>query len=66
MERQRNQLKNMHSTTLDFVRKMLLKFKQTNDSVKATTIDLLFDIKNAYFKFLRAHKIMEIVKDKAA
>lgn len=34
--------------------------------MKANTIDILYDLKKAYFKFLRAHKLMEIIKDKAA
>lgn len=64
--RQRDQLKNMHSTTLNFIREMLFKFKKTNDAMKATTIDMLYHIKNAYYKFLRAHKLMSLIRDRAA
>lgn len=56
----------MHSTTLDFIREMLFKFKLTNDQMKATTIDLLYHVKNAYYKFLRAHRLMELIRDKSA
>lgn len=59
-------MKNIHSVTLEFVRQILNKFKYTNDEMKATTIDLLYNIKKAYFKFLRAHKMMEVVKKRPA
>lgn len=65
VRRQNKQLKNLHSTTLNFVRELLLRFKRTNDSMKATTIDLLFHIKNAYFNFLRAQKLIKLIRHKA-
>ena len=34
--------------------------------MKATTIDLLYNIKKAYFRFIRAHKMMEVVKKRPA
>lgn len=34
--------------------------------MKATTVDILYNIKNAYFRFMRAHKLMETVREKAA
>lgn len=66
VHRQNHNLKNLHSTTLNFVRELLSKLLQTNESMKATTIDILYHIKNAYFKFMRAEKLITLIKDKAA
>lgn len=59
-------MKNLHSSILDLIRELLNKFKRTNDSMRATTVDLMYNIKNAYFKFLRAHKLLTIVRSKAS
>jgi len=45
---------NLHSKTLNIIREILFSFKRSDDSMKAATIDLLYNIKNAYYKFLRA------------
>jgi hypothetical protein len=34
--------------------------------LKANTVDILYDLKQAYFKFMRAHKLMEVIQNKAA
>lgn len=34
--------------------------------MKATTIDILYNIKNAYYKFIKAHKIMEVIRKRPA
>ena len=61
VHRQRNDLKNIHSQILHVIREFLSRFKRANDSMKATTIDILYNIKNAYYRFIKAHKIMEVV-----
>lgn len=64
VHRQRNELKNLHSNTLDILRNILLKYKQTNDAMKATTINILANIKNAYYRFIRANKLKSIILDR--
>ena len=66
VHRQNNNLKNLHSTTLDFVREILSKFLRTNQAMKATTIDILYHIKNAYYRFMRAQKLITLIREKSA
>ncbi len=57
---------NLHSKTLNVLREVLAKFKRTNDSMKAASIDLLYNIKNAYYRFIKASKLTEIIKKRPA
>ena len=59
-------MNNLHSKTLNIIREILTKYKRTDDSMKAATIDILFNIKNAYYKFIRANKLKNIFKKRPA
>lgn len=51
---------------LSIIRDFLTRFKRSNDSMKATTIDILYNIKNAYYRFIKANKIMDVVRKRPA
>ncbi len=48
------------------MRDVLKKYKTTNDSMKATTINILENIKKAYYKFLKAVKVKSLLDRRPA
>lgn len=59
--RQKNRIGQSRVQTLAIVKALMHKFKQTNAAMKAATLNILENIKEAYFRFMRAHKYQKLI-----
>lgn len=62
--RQKKQIGQSKSQTLSIVKNLMNRFKQTNSAMKATTLNILGNVKDAYFRFMRANKYQELIESK--
>lgn len=60
--RQKNQIGQTKSQTLAIVKNMMHQFKKTNAAMKATTLSILENVRNGYFRFMRAHRYQQLVQ----
>ncbi len=64
--RQNNQMNDLLDNTVYFLKNIVKKYHQSNDSMKSTTIHILHNIKEAYYRFMRAHKLIGLIQSKPA
>ncbi len=57
---------NLNSYTLGILRGIFFRYKETSDTMKGTLLNILMNIKNAYYKFIRADKLLNILYKKPA
>ena len=60
--RQRKQLDASKSNTFMILSNIIKKYRETSQSMRATTISVLNHVRDAYFRFIRAHKLRELIK----
>ena len=66
VHRQRKQMTHVHKHTFDIIKNVMLKYKQTHDTMKATTVHILKNIKDAYYRFVKANKMFQVLKKEPA
>ena len=66
VQRQRNQMQNVHQNTFNILKKIMDKYQQTSDSMKAITIHILENIKSAYQRFQKAASMKKLIKSQSA
>lgn len=66
VHRQRHQMHYLHKHTHDIIKDIMMRYRQTHDAMKATTIHILKNIKDGYFRFMKAYKMFNVVKDDPA
>jgi hypothetical protein len=62
--RQKNQIGQTKSQTVAIIKQLMGKFRATNSAMKATTLNILENVKEAYFRFMRAHKYQKLISRK--
>lgn len=62
--RQKNQIGQTKSQTVAIIKQLMSKFRATNSAMKATTLNILENVKEAYFRFMRAHKYQKLISKK--
>lgn len=66
VHRQRHQMSHVHKHTFDIIKSVMVRYKQTHDAMKATTIHILKNIKDAYYRFVKANKMFDVIKKEPA
>lgn len=66
VQRQRNQMQNVHQNTYGILKKIMDKYQQTSDSMKAITIHILQNIKTAYQRFQKAVSMKKLIQSQSA
>ena len=62
--RQNNKITQTKTQTLSIIKSLMHQFKSTNSAMKATTLNILENVKEAYFRFMRAHKYQNLIASK--
>ena len=62
--RQNKKISQTKSQTLSIIKNLMYQFKSTNGAMKATTLNILQNVKEAYFRFMRAHKYQQLISSK--
>lgn len=66
ISRQKNMLSNTKINTYTVIKKIISRYRETNNAMRAITLTILQNIKDAYFRFVKAHKLHEMIKGKPA
>lgn len=66
VHRQKNQMGHVHKHTFDIIRNVMLRYKQTHDAMKATTVHILKNVKDAYYRFVKADRMFAVLKQNPA
>jgi hypothetical protein len=61
--RQKSQMPLTQSSTMSIVKQLIGQFTESSDSMRVTTLNILENIKEAYFRFMKAHKMNEYFKE---
>lgn len=64
ISRQKNMLSNTKINTYTVIKKIISRYRETNNAMRAITLTILQNIKDAYFRFVKAHKLHEMIKGK--
>lgn len=62
--RQKKQVGMSKVQTVAIIRQLIQRFRATNAGMKAATLNILENIKEAYFRFMRAHKYQKLISAK--
>ena len=57
--RQRNQMNVTKSATLSIIRQMIQQFRESDKEMHATTVNILENVRDAFVRFMKAHKMRE-------
>lgn len=57
--RQRNQMDVTKSSTLSIIRQMIQQFRESDKEMHTTTVNILENIRDAFLRFMKAHKMRE-------
>ena len=55
-------MSHVHKHTFDIIKSVMVRYKQTHDAMKATTVHILKNIKDAYYRFVKANKMFDTIK----
>lgn len=66
VKRQQNQIDSTKINTYSILKKIIQRYREENYSMKATTLHLLHNIREGYFKFVKAHKMHQMMTKNAA
>lgn len=66
VKRQQKQVDSTKVNTYSILKKIIQRYREQNDAMKATTVQILLAIKDGYFKFMRAHKLHALIRSKAS
>ena len=59
-------MQDLHQHTFDILKNIMLKYEQTSHSMKAITIHILQNIKNAYQRFQKAAMMKKLIQSQSA
>ena len=64
VKRHRNEMDQVKENTLDIIKEIIKQYRRSQNNMKLTALNILHNIKDAYFRFFRADKLLEVLKDK--
>ena len=50
--------------TVDIIKEIIKQYRRSQNNMKLTALNILHNIKDAYFRFFRADKLLDVLKDK--
>lgn len=65
VKRQANQIDSTKINTYSILQAIIKKYREQNEAMKATTVHTLNSIRDAYFRFIRAHKMLSLMQGKS-
>ena len=63
VKRRRNEMDQVKSQTMDIIKTLITQYKKSENNMRLTTLNILHNVKDAYFRFFRADKLLEVLKD---
>ena len=63
VKRRRNEMDQVKSNTTDIIKTLIKQYRTSQTNIRLTTLNILNNIKDAYFRFFRADKLLEVLKD---
>lgn len=64
VHRARGEMKDVEKNTLEIIKSLIKTYKATTNTMKLATTHILQSIKDGYFKFIRAYRMWQVLKDK--
>ena len=64
VKRRRNEMDQVKTNTMDIIRTLINQYRKSEDNMRLTTLNILSNVKDAYFRFFRADKLLTVLKDK--
>lgn len=62
VKRQKNEIDSTKVNTYSILNEIIKQYRSQNAAMKATTIQILHAIRDAYFRFLKAHKMLNFIQ----
>lgn len=62
VKRRRNEMDQVKTNTMDIIRTIINQYKKSEGNMRLTTLNILTNIKDAYFRFFRADKMIGILQ----
>lgn len=66
VKRQANQVDSTKVNTFAILQAIVKRYREQNEAMKATTVHILNSIRDAYFRFMRAHKMLSLMQSRSA
>lgn len=63
VKRKRNEMDQVRENTLDIIKTIIHHYKASSKNMRLTTLNILNNIRDAYFRFFRADKLLTVLKD---
>jgi hypothetical protein len=63
VKRRRNEMDQVKENTLDIIKSIINQYKDSEKNMRLTTLNILTNIRDAYFRFFRADKLLTVLKD---
>lgn len=64
VKRRRNEMDQVKTNTMDIIRTIISQYRKSDNNMRLTTLNILNNVKDAYFRFFRADKLLVVLKDK--
>lgn len=63
VKRRRNEMDQVKNNTMDIIHTIINQYKKSEKNMRLTTLNILNNIKDAYFRFFRADKLLTVLRE---